>query len=164
MQLWATGDTQLHHGNMPARAFHLVQRFFVKHQITQVSQAFYSRDLAPCDFWLFPKTKITFEREEISDHLWDSGKYDGVADGDWENCVRSQGACFEGDWGIIVLCTMFLVPFIFFKKYLYFSYYITGYLLDRPLICSLCLLPLYYFVCITFGVCICIYLYVNTVL
>ena len=29
--------------------------------------------------WLlaFPKTKITFEREEISDHQWDSGKYDG---------------------------------------------------------------------------------------
>ena len=24
----------------------------------------------------FPKTKISFEREEISDHRWDSGKYD----------------------------------------------------------------------------------------
>ena len=44
--------------------------------------------------WLlaFPKTIITFEREEISDCQWDSGKYDGAADGDWENCVRSQGA------------------------------------------------------------------------
>ena len=57
----------------------------------------------------FPKTKITFEREEISDHWWDSGKYDRAVDGDWKNCVRSQGAYFEGDWGIIVLCTMFLV-------------------------------------------------------
>ena len=29
--------------------------------------------------WLlaFPKTKITFEREEISDHWWDSGKHGG---------------------------------------------------------------------------------------
>ena len=61
--------------------------------------------------WLlaFPKIKITFEREENSDHQWDSGKYKGAADGDWENCVRSRGAYFEGDWGIIVLCTMFLV-------------------------------------------------------
>ena len=61
--------------------------------------------------WLlaFPQTKITFEREEISDHWWDSGKYDRAGDGDWENCVRSQGAYFEWDWGIIVLCTMFLV-------------------------------------------------------
>ena len=29
----------------------------------------------------FPKTKITFERDEISDCQWDSGKYDGAADG-----------------------------------------------------------------------------------
>ena len=57
----------------------------------------------------FPTTKITFERAEISDHRWDSGRYDGIADGNWENCVRSQGASFAGDWGIIVLYTMFLV-------------------------------------------------------
>ena len=31
--------------------------FFVKHQITQVTQPSYSPDLAPCDFWLFPKLK-----------------------------------------------------------------------------------------------------------
>ena len=36
-------------------------------------------------------------------------KCDRAADGDWENCVRSQGAYFEGYWGVIVLCTMFLV-------------------------------------------------------
>ena len=60
--------------------------------------------------WLlaFPKTKIAFEREEILDHWWDSGIYNEAAYGNWENCVRSQGAYFEGDWGIIVLCTMFL--------------------------------------------------------
>ena len=59
---------------------------------------------------VFPKTKISFEREEISDcWWWDSGKYNGAAHGDWENCVRSQGAYFEGDWGVTVLCTMFLV-------------------------------------------------------
>ena len=57
----------------------------------------------------FPKTKITFEREEISDHRWDLEEYDRADEGDWENCARSQGAYFEGDWGIIVLCTMFLV-------------------------------------------------------
>ena len=57
----------------------------------------------------FPKTKITCEKEELSDHQWDSRKDDGGVDGDWENCVRSQGAYFEGEWGIIALCTMFLV-------------------------------------------------------
>ena len=39
----------------------------------------------------------------------------------WENCVRPQGAYFEGDWNVIVLCTMFLVSCIFFNKCLYFS-------------------------------------------
>ena len=79
----------------------------------------------------FPKTKIIFEREEILDCRWDSGSYDRAADGDWENCVRSQGAYFEGDWSIIVLCTMFLVSCILCIKCLYFSYYMAGYLLDR---------------------------------
>ena len=68
----------------------------------------------------FPKTKITFEREEILGHGWNSGKYNVAVDGDWENWVKSQGAYFEGDWGVIVLCTMFLVPCTF-KKSLSFS-------------------------------------------
>ena len=84
--------------------------------------------------WLpaFPKAQITFEREEISDCRWYSGQYDGTADGDWENCVRSQGAYFEGDWGVSVLCTIVLVSCIFFNKCLYFSCHIAGYLLGRP--------------------------------
>ena len=86
--------------------------------------------------WLlaFSKTKISCEREEISEHWWQSGKYDGASDGDWENCVRSQVAYFEGDWGIIVLCTVFLVFCIFFNKCLNFSYYMAGYSLERPCI------------------------------
>ena len=79
--------------------------------------------------WLltFPKTKITFDREEISLCQWDSGKYDGVADGDWENCVR----CLL--WrGLRHHCPMYNVSCIFFIKWLYFSYYTDGYFLDRP--------------------------------
>ena len=77
----------------------------------------------------FCKTKIIFDREEISDRQWDSGKYDVAGDGDWENCVRSQGAYFEGDWGIIVLCTIYLVSSsinvsIFHSTWLDTSWYI----------------------------------------
>ena len=84
--------------------------------------------------WLLalPKTKITFEREEISDHRYNSRKYNGAAEGNWGNCVRSQSAYFDGDRGIIVLCTMFLVSYIFFNKCLYFSHYMAGQLLDGP--------------------------------
>ena len=61
--------------------------FFCEHQITQVTQSPYSPELVPCNFWLFPQTKITFEREKISDRQQDSGKYDGAADGNWQNCA-----------------------------------------------------------------------------
>ena len=107
-QLWATGDWQLHHDSAPTHKSRLMQFF------GEISN--HPRDSAPLQprfgtLWLlaFPKTKITFEREEISQHQWDSGKFNGAANCDWQNCVRSQGAYFEGDWAIIVLCAMFLV-------------------------------------------------------
>ena len=95
-QRWATGDWQLHH-NMSTHVSCLLQSFLAKHQITRVTQPPYSPELALWDFGLFPKLKSPLLREEISDHWWDSGKYHGTADGNWENCMRSQGAYLEGD-------------------------------------------------------------------
>ena len=80
-------------------------------------------------FLPFPKTKITFEREEILDCQWDSGKHDGAAGGSWENYVRSRGAYFEGDWGVTVQWQCFLC---LLQKCLYFSNYMAVYFLDRP--------------------------------
>jgi histone-lysine N-methyltransferase SETMAR len=48
---------QLHHDNAPAHSTALVQASLAKQQITQVCQHPYSPDLAPYDFWLFPKIK-----------------------------------------------------------------------------------------------------------
>jgi hypothetical protein len=48
---------QLHHDNAPAYSTALMQAFLAKHHITQVCQPPCSPDLAPCDFWLFPKLK-----------------------------------------------------------------------------------------------------------
>ena len=131
-QLWATGAWQLH-DNTPAHASCLVQRFFLWNI---KSPRWLSPPLQPRfgNMWLlaFPKTKIIFEREEILEFWWDSGKSNGTADGNWENCVRSQGVYFEGDWGVTVPCTIFLVSSIFFSKCLYFSYYMARHLLDRP--------------------------------
>ena len=72
-------------------------RLLEKHQITQVTQALLQLRVGALQLLVFPKTKITFEREEIPDHHCDSGKYNRTADGNWENCVRSQGAYFEGN-------------------------------------------------------------------
>ena len=67
----AAGDWQLREDNVPAHALRLVQSFLVKHQITQVTQPRYSAiqpRFGTLRLLAFPKTKITFEREEISDH------------------------------------------------------------------------------------------------
>ena len=64
-QLWAAGDWQLHHNNMPAHASCLMQSCLVKNPITQVTQHPYSPDLAPCDFWLFPKPKSLLKRKRF---------------------------------------------------------------------------------------------------
>ena len=88
--------------NVPAYTSHLVQSFLVNHQITQVTQLPYSLDLVPCDLWFFPKLKSPLKGKRVqTTNERDSGKYNRAADGDWENCMRSQGAYFEGNWGVI---------------------------------------------------------------
>ena len=71
--------------------------FFVKHKVTQVTQPSYSPDLVPCDFWFFPKLKspLKGKRFQITDKIQENTT-NRAADGNWENCVRSQGASFEG--------------------------------------------------------------------
>ena len=64
-QLWAPGDWQLHHDNSPAYASCLMQSFFVKHQITRVTQPPYRPDLVPCDFWLFQKLRLPMKRKRV---------------------------------------------------------------------------------------------------
>ena len=118
-QLWANGYWKLHHNNVPTHAESGAE-FFGEASNHPGDSAPLKPRFGTLWIWLFPKI-VTFEREEISDHWWDSGKYNRAADGYWENCVRSQGAYFEGDWGIIVLCTMFLESCIFFNKCLFHS-------------------------------------------
>ena len=109
-QLWATGDWQLHHENVPAYASHLMQSFWRNIKSPRWLSPLQPRFGTP---WLlaFPKTKITLEREEISDCWWDLEKYNRAADGNCENGVRSQGTYSEGDWGVIVQlqCFMYVV-------------------------------------------------------
>ena len=102
--------------------------FLVKYQIIQVTQPPCSPDLVPCNLWLFPKLKSPLKGKRFQTTNEIQEKNDGAADGDWENRVRSQGAYFEGDWGIIVLYAIFLVSCIFFN--VCFSYYMVVYFLD----------------------------------
>ena len=75
-------DWQLHHDNAPTHTSHLVQRFLVKHQITQVTQPLYSPELVPFDFSLFPKLNSPLKGKTFQTVNENWGKYYGVADGD----------------------------------------------------------------------------------
>ena len=67
-QLWATGDWQIHHDNVPAHASHLVQRFFGKTSNPPGDSAPLQPRFGALRILAFPQTKNTFEREAISDH------------------------------------------------------------------------------------------------
>ena len=118
--------------------WHPVHEFLAKHEITKVTQPHYSQDLAPCDFWLFWKLKSPLKRKrfqtinEIQENM--TRQLMAIGRTVWGPTL-CHGTYFKGDWGIIVLCTMFLVSCIFSNKHLYFSYYVSWKrhdLLDRP--------------------------------
>ena len=125
-----TGDWQLHHNHVPAHASCLVQSFLAKHQITQDIQLPYSQGLVPCDFWLFPKLKSSLK-----------GKRFQTIDEIQENTMGLLMVTERTVWGPVVptlkgteaslSCVQCFKSCVFFNKYLYFSYYMAGYLLDR---------------------------------
>jgi len=98
----------LYHDNAPAHSSFLARNFLAKNETTIVSQPSYSPDLAPADFFLFPKLKSTLNGrcfdtiDEIQEnstnelfaipkeafHSWQKR---------WERCVASEGNYFEGD-------------------------------------------------------------------
>jgi histone-lysine N-methyltransferase SETMAR len=51
----------LHHDNVPAHDVLRVREFLAKNSITTMDHPPYSPDLAPCDFWLFPKLKTALK-------------------------------------------------------------------------------------------------------
>ena len=110
LQLWATSDWQLHHNNLPPHASCLVQSFWQNIKSSRWLSHPRAQNQCPA-IPPFPKTSITFEREEISDCRWDSGKYNGAADGDWENCVSSKVPTLKGTEASLfyVQCLLYLL-------------------------------------------------------
>ena len=59
--LWKNNSWLLHHYNSPAHTSLLVREFLAKNNTVTMSQPPYSPDMAPCDFFLFPKIKRTLK-------------------------------------------------------------------------------------------------------
>jgi len=57
-QKWQNQNLINHHGNAPAHKSFKVSQFLAKNNMTVIPHPPYSPDLAPCDFFLFPKLKL----------------------------------------------------------------------------------------------------------
>ena len=85
------------------------------------------QDLAPCNFWLFPKLKSAlrgkrFQLIRVRKIGWGSWWWLG------ELCEVPSCLLWRG---LRHHCPMYHVSCILFDKYLYFAYYVAGYFLDR---------------------------------
>jgi len=105
-------DWLLQHDNAPAHTALSIQEFLAKKYIPVLPHPPYSPDLAPCDFYLFPKLKSKLKghdfgtMENIQKIVTD--EINTLTENDfqycydqwkkrWNHCVTSQGPYFEGD-------------------------------------------------------------------
>ena len=65
--LWENRSWILHHDNAPAHNALSIREFLAKNNITLLDQPPYSPDLAPCDFFLFPKLKEVIKGTHFED-------------------------------------------------------------------------------------------------
>jgi hypothetical protein len=109
-EIWPN-DWILHHDNAPAYKVLSLIQFLAQKSITETEHPSCSPDLAPNDFWLFPKIKsalngrrfqdikrtqknITTALKAIPQHEFQ--KYFQQWQRHWAKCIAAQGEFFEG--------------------------------------------------------------------
>jgi len=76
-EMW-NGSWALHQDNAPAHNALPVKMFLTKHKNTMLEHPPYSPDLASCYFFLFPKIKSAFQRNQVRVRRCSEGKCDGA--------------------------------------------------------------------------------------
>ena len=113
-ELFANNSWILHHDNAPAHTELSVREFLATKQIIVLKHPAYSPNLAPSDFFLFPKIKEILkgrnfdDSDDIRSSTTDALKaipqnqFQNCFEGwtsSWHRCTASQGEYFEGDHG-----------------------------------------------------------------
>ena len=111
-ELWENRTWMLHYDNAPAHASLLIRSYLAKHQTVVVPHPPYSPDLAPANFFLFPKLKTTLKGRrfqtigEIQENatielraITSSAFQEAFQKWKkrWERFIASRGDYFEGD-------------------------------------------------------------------
>jgi transposase len=104
------GNWKLHHDNAPSHTCSTVTEYLTINGITTIPQPPYSPDLAPADFFLFPKVKSSLKghnhgtlsavKEACTRTLKDvpESVYQGAFESwksRWQKCIDAQGMYFE---------------------------------------------------------------------
>ena len=112
MDLVRKNNWLLHHDNAPAHTSLVVREFLAKNSITLMEHPPYSPDLAPCDFYLFPKCKMLIRGKHFgaveaikkqTTNLLKSITKDDLQrcfqqwKKRWQKCILLEGEYFEGD-------------------------------------------------------------------
>ncbi|UYV80118.1 hypothetical protein LAZ67_18001757 [Cordylochernes scorpioides] len=107
---WQNNDWILHVGNARPHTAHVVLQFLAKHSTIQIPHPPYSPDLAPNDFFLYPKLKMNLKgrkfdnvdmiQAESKATLRNLSKSDFISCFDnwkkrWNGCIEAGGAYFE---------------------------------------------------------------------
>jgi histone-lysine N-methyltransferase SETMAR len=98
----------LHDHNAPSHRALITREFLAHKGIITLLHLPYSPDLAPCNFFLFPKMKLQLKDchfERVEEIQWESQNVLGtLREQDfqqwlwrWNQCVTAQGDYFEGD-------------------------------------------------------------------
>jgi transposase len=111
-QKWKDGWI-LHNDNAPSHTAMAVQQFLaVKNNHTHAAASLYSPDLAPYDFWLFPKLKTGLQSRcfTMADDIKENAEAGLRAikkedfkecfkawEDRWRKCLCAEGRYFEGD-------------------------------------------------------------------
>lgn len=111
-ELFKSNSWILHHDNAPAHTAASVKTYLASRGTTVLDHPPYSPDLAPNDFWLYPKLKMTLKGErfdnvdaikrDVAVRLRQLTQQDFLYcyeqwKSRWNKCIRSQGHYFEGD-------------------------------------------------------------------
>jgi hypothetical protein len=111
---FANNSWILHHDNEPAHTALSAREFLATKQITVLEHPAYSPDLAPSDFFLFPKIKEILKERHFEDidnirssttgalKVISQNHFQNSFEGwtrRWHRCIASQGEYFEGDHG-----------------------------------------------------------------
>ena len=94
-ELWENQTWMLHQDNALAHASLLIRSYLAKLLTSVVPHPTYSPDLAPADFFLFPKLKNHFERTSFPNHRGDSGKCDKRTTRHHRKCIPGSISTME---------------------------------------------------------------------